>query len=119
MYPGLHQKRGDQEAEGGDCPPLLCPCEAPSGVQCLGLRPPAQEKCGAVGVGPQGGHKNDHRAGALILLKQAERVGIQPGEGSGVTSLLHFSTCWELINRRGSDFLCDLIIIGQGVIALN
>jgi len=25
-YPGLHQKRSGQQAEEGDCPPLLCPC---------------------------------------------------------------------------------------------
>jgi len=36
-YPGLLQKRGGQQVQGGDCPSLLCPPEAPSGVLCLGL----------------------------------------------------------------------------------
>lgn len=28
-YPGLHQRGvASREREGGDCPPLFCPCEA-------------------------------------------------------------------------------------------
>ena len=30
LYPGLQQKRGGQQGEGGGCPALLCPCDAPS-----------------------------------------------------------------------------------------
>ena len=29
---GCIKKRGDQQGEGGDFPPLLCPHEAPSGI---------------------------------------------------------------------------------------
>jgi len=36
---------------------------------------------GAVGAGPEEGHKNDQRTGASLLRGKAERVGlVQPGE---------------------------------------
>ena len=53
MFPGLHQKRSNQQGEGIDCPFLLCPCEVASGVLCPVLGPSAQEGIGAVGVGLQ------------------------------------------------------------------
>jgi len=53
MYPRLHQKRGSKQDEGGDCPPLLCPCEAPFGVLSPGLGHSVPEGCGVIGVGPE------------------------------------------------------------------
>jgi len=59
----------------------LCSGETPPGVLPPALEPPAQERHGAVGVGPEEGHKNEQRDGASLLRGQAEGVGaVQPGE---------------------------------------
>ena len=60
-------KEGWQQGSGGDCSPLHCPCEAPSGALCPSLGLPEQEGCGAVGVGQKDGHEGAQRAGALLL----------------------------------------------------
>ena len=80
-YPGLHQMRGGQQGQGGDCPSLQSPCEAPSGVLCAGMEPPVHERQRAAGEGPEEGHRDDQGAGAPLLQRQAEgAVLVQPAE---------------------------------------
>jgi len=66
-YPGLHQEKRGQQVKGGDSTPLLRSGETSPGVLRPALEPPAQERHGAVGVGPDEGHKNDQRAGTPLL----------------------------------------------------
>ena len=65
---------------------LLYSQETPPGLLRPVLKPSAQDGHGAVGAGPEDGHKDDQRAGAPCLWEEAERVGVlQPEEGSGGT----------------------------------
>ena len=68
-----------REGQGGDCPSLLSPREAPSEVLYPVLGPSIQEEQEAVGEGPEKGHRDDQRAGAPPLQRQAEGAGlVQP-----------------------------------------
>ena len=43
-YPGLHQKRGGQHGQGGDCPSLLCPDESGDLEYCVQVWVPQYKK---------------------------------------------------------------------------
>jgi len=66
-YPGLHQIKLCQQVKGGDSTPLLLSGESLPAVLRQALEPSAQEGHGAVGAGPEEGHKDDLRAGAPLL----------------------------------------------------
>ena len=53
LYPGLHQEQHCQQIEGGDSAPLLCSGETSPGVLRPAVEPSAQNRAGAVGVGPE------------------------------------------------------------------
>ena len=58
-YPGLHQKKCGQQAEGGDSAPLLCSDETLPGVVHPALEPSALEWHVAIGAGAEEGHKSN------------------------------------------------------------
>ena len=64
--PGLHQEKRGQQVKRGDSAPLLCSGETSPGVLCSALEPSAQGH-GAVGAGPEEGHKNDQKGGMPLL----------------------------------------------------
>ncbi|GAB0190139.1 hypothetical protein GRJ2_001479200 [Grus japonensis] len=66
-YPGLHQKKCDQQVKGGESAPQILSCETPPGVLHPAVGAPVQERHGAVGASPEEGHEADQRAGAPLL----------------------------------------------------
>ena len=62
-----YQNKCGQQGEGGDCPPLLCSCEGPSGALHSSLKPPVQKGCGAARVAPDEGHEDDQWTGAPLF----------------------------------------------------
>ena len=66
-YPGPHQEKRGQQVEAGDSAPLLQSGETSLRLLHPALEPSIQEGYGAVGVGPEEGHRNDQRDGAPLL----------------------------------------------------
>jgi len=84
LYPGLYQEKRVQQFECGllvlreFCPSALLWQDTPGELR-PAVEPPAQEGHGAVGAGPEEGHKDSLRAGAPLRRGKAERVGaVQP-----------------------------------------
>ena len=74
LYPGLHQEKHDQQIEGGDSALLLCSHVTLPEVLHSALRLSTQEGYWTVGEGPEEGCEDDHRAGAPLLWRWAERA---------------------------------------------
>ena len=68
-YPGLQKQHG-QQVKGSDSAPLRCSRETPPGALHPALRSSVQERHGPVGAGPEEGHENDQRAGALLSVSR-------------------------------------------------
>lgn len=61
----------------------------------------------------KGGHKDGESAEASIPQRDWRCWVVQPGEGSREASQWSSSTWRELLNRKGNNFLHNLIVIGQ------
>ena len=75
LYPGLHQKCG-QQVEGGDPAPLLCAGEASPGVLCSDVVSSVQERHGPVGVCPEKGHRNYPQMEHLSYEDRLRELGL-------------------------------------------
>jgi len=58
-YPGLHEKRHDQQVKGGDSPLLLCSRETSPGVLHSALGHPAQKGHGSIRTSPEECHEDE------------------------------------------------------------
>jgi len=64
---GCIKKMCGQQSKGNNHFTLFCFPEDPFRVLLPGQGLPKQERCGAVGLGPENGHRIDQGAGASLL----------------------------------------------------
>ena len=68
--------RGVAEGQGGDCPPLLCPWEAPSGVLRPDLGPPHNKEAELLDWVQRRGAKMNKGVGYLCYEERLREVGL-------------------------------------------
>jgi len=82
------KNRGVAAGRGGDCPLLLCPHEAPSGLLCPCLGTPVQEGYGAGGAGPDE---------VMKMIRRLEHLSCEDKLGEpGLFSLERRKLWWDL-----------------------
>ena len=70
------------------------------------VRPPAQERCGIVGVVPEESHEDAQRAEGPLLQRKAEGTGlVQPGKEKALGRLRCDQYLKESYKKMDSDFI--------------
>lgn len=83
-------------------------------------RAPKTWRTWPVVIEPDGGHRDDQRAGAVLMWREPDRAAfVQSGEGSIEISLRHSSTYREPTGKMRKDFLPSNVVTGQEVMDLN
>ena len=74
--PGLHQEKSGQQVKGRDAAPLLCSGETPPEVLSPALEPSAQERHGAVEMGPEEATKMIQGMQHLSYEERLRKLGL-------------------------------------------
>jgi len=121
-HPGLHQEKHGQQVEGGDSAPLLHSCKTPPGVLRPALEPPAWERHGRVGAGPEEATKMIRGMEHLSYEKRLRELGLLSMEkrklqGDLIAAFQYLKgACKTDGDKVFSRACCDRT---QGVVVLN
>lgn len=112
----LHQKKCDQQLEGGNSAPLLYSRETPPSVSHSALGLPVQERHTPVREGEEN-HENDQKAWSTSPVRKSLEIrgySTWRTEGSTVTWLQHLE-----YKTGGERHFPRPVVTGQGVTVLN
>ena len=120
LYPGMHQKKCDQQIKGGDSAPLLCIDETSPGALHPDFESSVQER--PVGAWPEEGHRNDPKEWNTSPARTGwESWGCSAWrrDGSRKTWEWSFSAQRGAIRSKRTGSLLTSVVTGQGEMVSN